>query len=67
LTLAKVIRRFGPFLYGLKGGESGKRGVNLFIEKHGFKINLGGKNEVNVQLGDRLRIETPGAGGYGKK
>jgi 5-oxoprolinase (ATP-hydrolysing) len=53
--------------YGLKGGDSGKRGINLFIEKDGQKIDVSGKNEVNVQPGDRFRIETPGGGGYGKK
>ena len=52
--------------YGLDGGESGKRGKNLFIRKDGEKIDLGGKNEVIAQPGDRIRILTPGGGGYGK-
>ena len=32
-----------------------------------MKINLGGKNKVVLQSGDRIRILTPGGGGYGKK
>ena len=51
--------------YGLNGGESGKCGRNLFIRKDGSKLHLGGKNEINAEAGDRIRIETPGGGGYG--
>ena len=29
-------------------------------------INLGAKNSVNVEAGDRVIIFTPGGGGYGK-
>ena len=27
--------------------------------------HCGGKNEVRVEPGDRIRLETPGGGGYG--
>jgi 5-oxoprolinase (ATP-hydrolysing) len=57
-------RVFAP--YGLEGGEPGKRGLNLLIRKDGQVIGLGGKNEVHVEAGDRIRIETPGGGGYGR-
>ncbi len=56
-------RVFEP--YGLKGGEPGQRGRNLLIRKDGRTISLGGKNEVLVAPGDRIRLETPGGGGYG--
>ena len=56
-------RVFAP--YGLKGGSPGARGQNSFIRADGRKVNLGGKNEVKAASGDRLRIETPGGGGYG--
>jgi 5-oxoprolinase (ATP-hydrolysing) len=56
-------RVFAPF--GLEGGQAGARGVNLFIPKHGRKINLGAKNEIAVEPGDRFRILTPGGGGFG--
>ena len=57
-------RTFAPF--GLEGGESGMRGHNLFIQQSGRVLNLGGKNEIRAQIGDRIRIMTPGGGGFGK-
>ncbi|MDP6319189.1 MAG: hydantoinase B/oxoprolinase family protein [SAR324 cluster bacterium] len=51
--------------YGLNGGESGKSGLNLFFRKNGTKLFLGGKNEICAEPGDRIRIETPGGGGFG--
>ncbi|NIQ01730.1 MAG: 5-oxoprolinase, partial [Nitrospinaceae bacterium] len=53
--------------YGLAGGQTGALGENWLIQKDGTSINLGGKNEFAVEPGDRLRILTPGGGGYGKK
>ena len=58
-------RVFAP--YGLEGGGEGQRGVNLFIRHDGRHINLGAKNEIVTQPGDRIRILTPGGGGFGKK
>jgi len=58
-------RVFAP--YGLQGGGSGARGRNTFIRADGRKINLGGKNEIKANPGDRFRVETPGGGGWGKK
>jgi 5-oxoprolinase (ATP-hydrolysing) len=57
-------RVFAP--YGLEGGQAGQRGVNLFIRHDGRPINLGAKNEIVSQAGDRIRILTPGGGGFGK-
>ncbi|TDJ62138.1 MAG: hypothetical protein E2O42_01225 [Nitrospina sp.] len=51
--------------YGLEGGEPGALGENWFVKKDGTSLNLGGKNEISVQPGDRIRILTPGGGGYG--
>lgn len=51
-------RSVAPF--GLAGGASAKVGRNL----HNGKA-LGGKCSFAMQVGDRLRIETPGGGGYG--
>ncbi len=64
-TILSERRVYQP--YGLEGGEPGKRGKNIFIRNNGETINLGGKNEVKAEKGDRIRIETPGGGGYGKK
>lgn len=52
--------------YGLKGGQSGKAGRTVLIGKEGETI-LAGKESVQASVGDRVRIETPGGGGYGKK
>ncbi|GAA5995268.1 uncharacterized protein JCM10292_005067 [Rhodotorula paludigena] len=65
--------------YGLKGGESGQRGRNLWIKQRrvedgDFKegaaprvINLGSRNTIRMGAGDRFVIHTPGAGGYGRE
>ncbi|MGD9212995.1 MAG: hydantoinase B/oxoprolinase family protein, partial [Desulfobacteraceae bacterium] len=52
--------------YGLLGGQSGMRGNNIFIRKDGRRLYLGGKNEIAACQGDRIRILTPGGGGFGK-
>jgi 5-oxoprolinase (ATP-hydrolysing) len=36
-------------------------------KQNGSKLHLGGKNEIIAEAGDRIRIETPGGGGYGKE
>lgn len=51
--------------YGLDGGSDGAKGLNLLLRKDGKIINIGGKNAVKVSAGDRLRICTPGGGGFG--
>lgn len=58
-------RAFAP--YGLSGGQDGRRGRNtLFLSKN-KKIRLGGKANFKIKPHERLRIETPGGGGYGRK
>ena len=56
--------------YGMEGGGKGQAGLNLWItkdEKTGEerRVNLGGKNTVNVKNGDRIVVMTPGGGGWG--
>ena len=51
--------------YGLMGGEPGKTGVNMIIRR-GKRIPQPGKFQHHLQPGDRVRIETPGGGGYGE-
>ena len=58
-------RVFSP--YGLHGGSDGLCGRNLLLRSDGSRINLGSKNSIIVHPGDRIRIETPGGGGYGKR
>ncbi len=57
-------RVFAP--YGLAGGCCGTRGRNTFIRRDGQRISLGSKNEIRAGRGDRIRIETPGGGGFGE-
>jgi len=51
-------RERAPF--GLAEGEPGQRGRNLLNDRE-----LGGKVAFGVGPGDRVRIETPGGGGFG--
>jgi N-methylhydantoinase B/oxoprolinase/acetone carboxylase alpha subunit len=56
-------RRASP-PYGSRGGDPGKPGRNVLI-RDGVEHELPGKIELRLKPGDRLRIETPGGGGYG--
>ncbi|KAL1607859.1 hypothetical protein SLS60_002797 [Paraconiothyrium brasiliense] len=55
--------------YGMKGGENGGRGANYWVKKRPDGsdrwINLGPKNMVAMDTGDRCVIYTPGGGGFG--
>ncbi len=51
--------------YGLAGGTAGRSGKNQKISRD-KTIELPGKNSCNFKTGERLRIETPGGGGWGK-
>jgi N-methylhydantoinase B/oxoprolinase/acetone carboxylase alpha subunit len=63
VTILSERRRLAP--YGVLGGEPGGRGRNTLIDAGGHETTLGGKAELGLDAGDRLRIETPGGGGYG--
>jgi 5-oxoprolinase (ATP-hydrolysing) len=51
--------------YGMHGGEPGACGRNLLIRNNGVVVNMGGRCSGDWHQGERLCIETPGAGGYG--
>jgi 5-oxoprolinase (ATP-hydrolysing) len=51
--------------FGLAGGEPGARGRNLRIRADGRSEELPGRATVALAAGERLRIETPGGGGWG--
>jgi len=59
VTLLGERRTHAP--WGLAGGEAGAVGRHLYNRRE-----LPGKVAVEVSAGDRLRIETPGGGGWGK-
>jgi N-methylhydantoinase B/oxoprolinase/acetone carboxylase alpha subunit len=52
--------------YGARGGGPGGMGRNTLVRRgSGTRETLGGKARLTLQAGDRLRIETPGGGGFG--
>lgn len=62
VTLLSDRRERGP--YGAEGGAPGAPGRNTLI-RDGREERLPGKVQMSLRKGDRLRIETPGGGGYG--
>ncbi len=62
ITIQSERRRHGP--YGLAGGHSGKPGRNSLV-RDGKEQEMPAKFHLLAQKGDRLRIETPGGGGFG--
>lgn len=63
LTLLTERRRVPP--WGLDGGSSGRPGRNVLV-RDGRGRRLAGKLNLRVAAGDRIRLETPGGGGFGK-
>lgn len=51
--------------WGLRGGEDGAPGRSVLVEK-GRETTLPGKCTCELPAGSRLRIESPGGGGWGK-
>ncbi|MDP7034969.1 MAG: hydantoinase B/oxoprolinase family protein [Planctomycetota bacterium] len=51
--------------YGLEGGEPGAAGRNVFCPASGGKRLLDPIESLRVGPGDRIRLQTPGGGGYG--
>jgi N-methylhydantoinase B/oxoprolinase/acetone carboxylase alpha subunit len=62
VTVLSERRRYAP--YGAQGGSEGISGRNTVVHE-GVETAIGGKARLQLQAGDRLRIETPGGGGYG--
>jgi N-methylhydantoinase B len=52
--------------YGLHGGEDGERGRAYLIRRDGKREQLTSKGSWEMEVGDRVRIETPSGGGWGK-
>ena len=65
MSLLADRRKRGP--YGLAGGDDGKPGSAAIIRKGGGARRIGSKGSWELGAGDRVRIETPGGGGFGKK
>jgi N-methylhydantoinase B/oxoprolinase/acetone carboxylase alpha subunit len=63
VTLLSDRRLRGP--YGLAGGKAGKPGRNTLKRKK-RSIIIPAKSRFEARPNDRLRIETPGGGGWGR-
>lgn len=59
MSLLADRRKRGP--YGLQGGSDGKAGKNKINNR-----DISAKGSHELKAGDRIRIETPGGGGWGE-
>jgi N-methylhydantoinase B len=64
VTLLADRRTRGP--YGLNGGGDGALGKAGVIRRDGSSQELPGKFNVRLRKGERIRIESPGGGGWGE-
>ncbi len=64
LTLISERRRLPP--YGLRGGGAGAPGVNELVRR-GKTTRLPAKVSLRLERGDRVRVRTPGGGGWGRR
>src|SRR5579864_9437154 len=51
--------------YGLAGGGPGATGRN-YVSRGKRRSKLPGKSNIDLKAGERIRIETPGGGGWGR-
>jgi len=64
-TILSGHRRVRPF--GLAGGEAGQVGINAVRRKNGQIEKLEGCDATMLDSGEAVIIQTPTAGGYGKR
>ena len=63
VTLLSDRRARGP--WGLSGGADGAPGDASVVRADGSVEKLAGKSNVRLDKGERIRVETPGGGGWG--
>jgi N-methylhydantoinase B len=63
VTLLADRRTRGP--YGLAGGGDGAPGRTVVIRRDGSEEIIPGKTSTRLHSGERIRIESPGGGGWG--
>ena len=63
VTLLADRRSRGP--YGLRGGACGKPGRAQVVHPDGSNEELPGKFNKRLRANERIRVETPGGGGWG--
>jgi N-methylhydantoinase B len=64
VTLLADRRLRGP--YGLHGGNDGSPGRNLIVRLDGTEAVIPALGSVRLKKGERIRIESPGGGGWGE-
>jgi len=64
VTLLAERRTRGP--WGLSGGKDGAPGKAFVVRQNGSTQELPGKFNVRLRKGERIRIESPGGGGWGR-
>jgi N-methylhydantoinase B len=64
VTLLSDRRTRGP--YGLAGGSDGAPGRTVITHLDGSKQEIPGKASVRLRAGEKVRVESPGGGGWGK-
>jgi N-methylhydantoinase B len=64
-TLLADRRSRGP--YGLRGGKDGAPGRAEVVRRDGSQQPIAGKASVRLRKGERIRIESPGGGGWGSR
>ncbi|KAG2414843.1 5-oxoprolinase [Aspergillus terreus] len=73
LSFSVITERRSVPPYGMNGGEPGERGANYWVRRVPNEagqeewrwVNMGAKNMVRMEAGDRCVIHTPGGGGWG--
>lgn len=63
VTLLSDRRTHAP--WGLNGGEAGAPGAASVIRANGSVEDMPGKFSTRLHTGDRIKIESPGGGGWG--
>jgi N-methylhydantoinase B len=64
VSLLTERRKLRP--WGLAGGGAGAAGANWLVRGR-RRTRLAGKTNLRLAPGERIRIETPGGGGFGRK
>ena len=65
LTVSLLTSRRVSQPYGMAGGKPGAAGINQLTRCGRLPERLPSRCEIAVDVGDRLRMETPGGGGWG--
>ena len=64
LSILSGHRKVPP--YGMAGGAAGAVGRTTILRADGSTEQLASSDSAELQVGDQLCLETPGAGGYGE-